>query len=183
MPRYLLSCNCGQAVPVELGQAGGQVVCRCGRPLDVPPLRRLRELPLDEFDSASPRRDWRPRYGVVAALLIAAAVPASASLWLHLNEPRPPAFDTAAMQKRLAAQLDEVTPAAAWKWWIDNHAQLENGFQVYSYRLPEKEQQQLQRSQFVKLLLLVPAGIALAAAACVAVWPSSRAARSSQSSA
>lgn len=44
---YRLSCACGQAVPVAVGRAGGAIDCpRCGTPLPVPKLRRLRELPV-----------------------------------------------------------------------------------------------------------------------------------------
>ena len=45
MSTYLLTCDCGKTVPVEIGQAGGQVTCSCGTQLDVPTLRKLRHLP------------------------------------------------------------------------------------------------------------------------------------------
>ena len=45
MTKYLLTCECGKTVTVDIGQAGEQVACQCGAKLDVPPLRKLRHLP------------------------------------------------------------------------------------------------------------------------------------------
>ena len=40
----LLNCSCGQAVPVEFSQAGGETACQCGQPIKIPSLSKLREL-------------------------------------------------------------------------------------------------------------------------------------------
>ena len=40
----LLTCSCGEKVPVELSQAGGETACKCGQAIDVPSLSKLREL-------------------------------------------------------------------------------------------------------------------------------------------
>jgi hypothetical protein len=39
-----LDCTCGQAVLVELSQAGGETTCRCGQTIRIPSLSKLREL-------------------------------------------------------------------------------------------------------------------------------------------
>ena len=46
MTKYALTCECGNTLSVEIGQAGEQVICQCGAKLDVPPLRKLRHLPV-----------------------------------------------------------------------------------------------------------------------------------------
>src|SRR5215216_2552594 len=42
--QYLLPCECGRANPVTVAQAGGTVVCGCGREHIVPKLAVLRQL-------------------------------------------------------------------------------------------------------------------------------------------
>ena len=39
-----LACSCGQAVLVELSQAGGETACQCGQTIRIPSLSKLREL-------------------------------------------------------------------------------------------------------------------------------------------
>ena len=39
-----LACSCGQTVPVELSQAGGETACTCGQTMKIPSLSKLREL-------------------------------------------------------------------------------------------------------------------------------------------
>lgn len=40
--QYRARCDCGSEVPVERSAAGGTVVCRCGRNVDVPRLSELK---------------------------------------------------------------------------------------------------------------------------------------------
>jgi hypothetical protein len=40
----LLTCSCGQSVPVEMAQAGGETACGCGQAIKIPSLSKLREL-------------------------------------------------------------------------------------------------------------------------------------------
>jgi len=49
---YRLSCACGEAIPIAVGRAGGEIDCpRCGRRLPIPTLRHLRQLPhWDNFE-------------------------------------------------------------------------------------------------------------------------------------
>ena len=44
--KYLLPCSCGQDVPVETSQAGGNLLCRCGLSVQVPTLLKIKKLPL-----------------------------------------------------------------------------------------------------------------------------------------
>jgi len=44
--RYLVTCSCGNAIPVEPRQAGEKVPCPCGLTVDIPTLMALRRLPV-----------------------------------------------------------------------------------------------------------------------------------------
>lgn len=67
--QYLLPCGCGQRVRVEGAQAGGEVVCVCGKKLKVPTLRGLRQLEAaPDAEGASRRstsRSWSPLRGAL----------------------------------------------------------------------------------------------------------------------
>lgn len=68
---YRLACACGEAIPVAVGRAGGEIDCPgCGRRLAIPTLRHLRHLPpLDNFEdsataaAASPLQEGGRRRG------------------------------------------------------------------------------------------------------------------------
>jgi len=44
--KYLLPCSCGQDVPIETSQAGGNVLCNCGLSVQVPSLLKIKKLQL-----------------------------------------------------------------------------------------------------------------------------------------
>lgn len=47
MPAYLLDCPCGKTLTVDSSLAGGKIKCdACGKDVDVPSFRGLKELPL-----------------------------------------------------------------------------------------------------------------------------------------
>ncbi len=54
--KYLLPCSCGKSVAVAPSQAGQRVRCACGRTLDVPAMRLVRQLPPAEDAATRPRR-------------------------------------------------------------------------------------------------------------------------------
>lgn len=78
MPQYLLPCSCGQKVPVEPAQAGGQVACPCGQSLSVPTLRALRSLEPAGPEVATTRRakggKWSRTQGAMFSIGLAVAV-------------------------------------------------------------------------------------------------------------
>src|SRR5262245_54314983 len=99
MPSYLLTCSCGNTMSVDVGQAGGQIVCSCGTKLDVPTLRNLRHLPPAATIQAAEAATWSPRKGFITFFLIGAAVLAAASLWNRLTEPKLPEFQPQVMSQ------------------------------------------------------------------------------------
>lgn len=83
--QYLLPCTCGQTVRVGNAQAGGQVLCACGKSLDVPTLRGLRQLewaPAEVTKKTALR--WSPAHGATFALALSLAVAGAATAAYHL---------------------------------------------------------------------------------------------------
>ena len=76
MAAYLLTCDCGKTVPVEIGQAGGRVACSCGTQLDVPTLRQLRHLPQADgrTEARRPAVGARGKDAIAASLIVVAAL-------------------------------------------------------------------------------------------------------------
>jgi hypothetical protein len=70
--QYFLPCSCGQKVRVEPAQAGGQVACSCGKTVQVPTLRGLKQLEVAPPDAAALRRAagrrWSPVQGAMFSI-------------------------------------------------------------------------------------------------------------------
>jgi hypothetical protein len=65
--QYLLPCSCGRKTPVSVAQAGGQIVCACGKSLSVPTLRGLRELEIAPAAPVEAKRGWSRLHGAAFA--------------------------------------------------------------------------------------------------------------------
>ena len=63
---YLLPCQCGKTVPVSVAQAGSQVQCGCGLPVEVPKMREIRALkPVPKSEVPVSHRDGENQYNGV----------------------------------------------------------------------------------------------------------------------
>ena len=51
--RFLLPCECGQTLVIQIGQAGQDIACVCGRTVTVPGMREIRRLQVADQDSAA----------------------------------------------------------------------------------------------------------------------------------
>jgi hypothetical protein len=175
MPTYLLACKCGKSTPVEVGQAGGQVVCDCGARLDVPTLRQLRHLPQVQTAAAPAARvgrDWNVRKGVIAASLVAVALLTAIVAWSRWTEPTIPMFDPAVHTKGVDERLRTQTPAQAWEWWIEYYKPLaQRGFPIFQAHNEGVIQYQINRARFLQKSLLAVAGIAAVVGIAAAFWP------------
>jgi hypothetical protein len=176
MSKRLLTCECGRAVPVELGQAGGRALCACGATLQVPTLRRLRELPVATDQPVAETSAWRPQFGAAAGAVLIAAIAALASLGIRITEPNVREFDLAAM-KRAVGQIEELRPVELWQWWVFNQHLPERGFPVYQESLSTSQEKQLRQKRLLEKILLGVAGIAVLSAACIAFLPAGNAGR------
>jgi hypothetical protein len=175
MSKYLVECDCGNKLPVDMGQAGGRVACTCGNLVDVPPLRKLRHLPTAEIEVERPTSTWSARKGVITASLLLAGALAIVNAWNWFTQPTVPEFDPVAYQRGIEQRLNKMTPGQSWEWWIEYYKPMaERGFgnlQLANRGVIEKtivERQSLRRT------LWIVAAIAIAVAAAAAFWPKSK---------
>lgn len=175
MTKYLVECNCGNKLPVEVGQAGGRIACTCGNLVDVPPLRKLRHLLTADTEAARPTSAWSTRKGVITASLLLAGALAIVNAWSWFTQPTVPEFDPLGYQHAIEQRLNKMTPGQSWDLWIAYYKPMaERGFgslQLANRGLIEKtiaERQSLRRT------LWIVAAIAVAIAAAAAIWPKSK---------
>jgi hypothetical protein len=174
MSRYLLTCECGKTIPVDVGQAGERVQCECGAQVEVPTLRKLRHLPAAEPEVAGERTAWNASKGVAAAGFILAALLAGYALWNRLNEPKVPQFDPVFRTTKVEEGLEQMSPLDAWKMWVEVYQPLANsGFAVFEYPHKEAIEQQISQHRILQTTLLVLAAVALAVAFTAVFWPRS----------
>jgi hypothetical protein len=176
MARYLLTCNCGNQLPIDAGQAGGQVVCTCGSKLDVPTLRNLRHLPQAEAERPpATAGNWSVRKGLIAVFLIAAGLLIAASAWNWLSEPKLPVFQPESQAKMVDQELDRMTPVDAWKTWIVLYRPLaERGFSPLESRDAPAIRATIASKRFLELTLLIVAAVCVGFAALAALWPAGK---------
>ncbi len=122
--QYLLPCECGEKIPVDTSQAGSAVTCGCGRTVDVPSMRAIRQLEAAEPGEARrPRAQWNPQAGVVFVSGILLALLAGATgFWCHLQyrgheAHRLSAGDVQQWTDALAAEVDQATPDQLLDMW------------------------------------------------------------------
>jgi len=172
MATYLLTCECGKNVPVELGQAGGQVSCSCGKRLEVPTLRQLRQLPQAVAQQAKGGGSWDARQGWITASLVMAAILTASALWVWRNQPARPVFVSSDYMASVDHALESWTPTDAWKRWIDFYRPLaERGLPMFQAANAADIEYRIQRARFMRGMLLSVAGVFAAIAAAAYFWP------------
>jgi hypothetical protein len=182
MSTYLLTCDCGKTVPVEVGQAGERVACECGAQLEVPTLRKLRHLPVARSELAPSRGAWSASKGLVAAGLIVAGLLAIAAAWSWLTEPAVPKFDPDAQLRAVDMELAEITPSNAWLRWVTYYQPLARlGFSDLQYPYTAVIERQIAQRRFLQTMLLVIAGVCAAVALIALFWPGKQDVRKTKS--
>lgn len=172
MGKYLLPCDCGQAVPVDVGQAGREVTCACGATIEVPPLRKLRHLPVAAAATERRSSTWNSRRGTVAALVVLAGTLAAWAIWSRLLEPTIEPFDAAVRGQVVDEGLEKLTPFAAWELWVARYRPLaETGFAVFEHPHSAQIEQFVSKQRFLQKVLLIAAAVLSGAAAITALWP------------
>ncbi|MCI0332526.1 MAG: hypothetical protein L0228_04810 [Planctomycetes bacterium] len=175
MSKYLLTCQCGNTVPVEVGQAGDRVTCVCGAQLDVPTLRKLRHLPVERPAASQARAAWNPRKGFVAASLIAAGLLVASAVWTWLKQPVVPKFDPVAQLNAADAHLAKITPAESWMRWVAVYLPLANsGFAVFEHPDKDAIEQQVAQYRILETTLLIIAASCVTVALIAAFRPRPR---------
>jgi hypothetical protein len=88
---YYLPCDCGARSIVDANQCGRTISCQCGRTLEVPPLRELRQLaPAVATTPAAAPRGWNPARGVALVALAPLVAAAAYGLYAFRRPPPPP---------------------------------------------------------------------------------------------
>ena len=166
---------------MEIGQAGEQVTCTCGAKVDVPPLRKLRHLPVVTESSEQQQTSWNARHGIIATCLILATGLALWALWSRWTEPYVAPFDPEVRQQLVDNSLERITPSQAWQVWIDRYRPLaERGFQEMEHQHAAAIDEYVVKQRFLQKTLLAIAGIFAVVAAIAAVWPRAAAERGRQ---
>jgi len=172
MAKYLLACGCGKQVPVEVGQAGGRVGCSCGAQIEVPPLRKLRHMPLEKAEEKDLAAGWGLRQGVIAASVISAAVMVAFNAWSWWTQPTVPRYDPVAHERSVDENLKKLTPAGAWLAWVEYYRPLaERGFLVFEPSNKAEVEREIAHRQFLRRTLWIAVAIFAAIAAAAAFWP------------
>jgi hypothetical protein len=172
MTKYALTCDCGNVLPVEIGQAGEVVVCQCGVKLDVPPLRKLRHLPVVTESTGQRTSTWNARHGIIATCLILATGLALWALWSRWTEPFVEPFDPVARRQLVDHNLERMTPLQGWQIWIERYRPLaESGFQEMEHQHAVTIDEYVSKQRFLQRALLSMAASFALVAVITAVWP------------
>jgi hypothetical protein len=175
MSKHLLTCECGKKVPVDIGQAGGQVTCSCGQQLNVPTLRNLKQLPAAETPASAgaTRAPWNIKKGFVAAGLILAALVASYAAWNHYSEPVVPQFDPSVRSAAVEKGLEKMTPTESWDLWVQVYRPLaDKGFGVFEYPHKAALEEHIAQRRVLQATLLIVAAVLAITSLCIAYfWP------------
>jgi hypothetical protein len=122
---YRLACSCGATHLVATSQAGQQLTCSCGKPLPIPTLRELRELPVAETPSQPrpgdiDRADAR-RPSVLVGLMFAVIVLAlpTAIFFTYQRLTVDTSYTQASDREQALEALDKASPAELSAIWSD----------------------------------------------------------------
>jgi hypothetical protein len=166
--RFLLPCECGQSVPIELSQAGQKVRCSCGRELAAPTLRGIRQLqPATEHAaSVRPRASWNPVKGALfaagSALLLSGLIAAAYNylLYYQTSQVKPSDEEFADHLSR----IEQMTPSDLWDAWhfFAEHGLGDHESSVYvQYR--EESRRRLKNTAIAGVIAGFGVGLALIA--------------------
>ncbi|QDU54443.1 hypothetical protein [Aeoliella mucimassa] len=126
--RYLVPCQCGAQIPVGVHQAGTEIRCQCGAELKAPPLRKLRELPLEESDAVeTPGANWSVRKAVASSLLLLGVLLVAIGVQRWSVLPTVPVYSAELAKQNFAKQLEDASSSDLYRFWINFEMSLEDG--------------------------------------------------------
>ena len=109
--QYLLPCDCGNQTPVDASQAGSTILCSCGKKLDVPSLRAIRDLPLHAAESSQRKYQWNPAAGLIfVSGVLVALIAGGFAFFMHISAVQMVDFEPPA-QEEITAWINEVDAA------------------------------------------------------------------------
>lgn len=106
--KYLLPCSCGQKIAVESSQAGQSILCSCGKSMEVPTMKGLRQL--EQYVDTANEPKATSSFGGSAigiALLGFVILGAGAGFmtWMHFT------------QRPILIDMDYMSPWDTWLMW------------------------------------------------------------------
>jgi hypothetical protein len=121
---------------------------------------------------AEKRASWNARRGIVATLIILAAIPALVALWSRYTEPKVARFEPVAHTRNIEKRLKRSTPLQAWQDWIQYYSLLgEHGFFEITDPHATAIQQEVAKRRFLQRTLLATAAVFVAIAVVAVFWP------------
>jgi hypothetical protein len=117
---YQLMCGCGRSHAVVSGQAGERLVCACGRKLEIPPLRQLRDLPPLDTPSAPAERGWTRQQGILFASGLVVTLLSLATI-AHFGRLRSRlrTDPMKAEEFEFIRDIMQFTPTQTWEVWTE----------------------------------------------------------------
>ena len=115
--KYLLSCSCGEKIPVEPRQAGEIIRCTCGASLDVPTMLQMRALERAKPPRAAQQTSapWGARQAVLLLGIVIVLVALGLAIGLFLTRPISP---TARLTPDvLDREVRDLSPFESWQRW------------------------------------------------------------------
>ncbi len=165
--KYLLPCPCGEKIPIEAGQSGQTISCRCGRQLDAPTMleiRRLEQVPTEA--TVVPRRTWgiHQALALIGGLIVLAAVCLLAGL--YVTRPLPPQPPD---ERHVAKVIGELSLLESMREWASLPRDLRDTPQ---YAVKAYEQALAGRHRWMGVVAVIGVAGILCAAASLLVPPS-----------
>ncbi|MEX2140354.1 MAG: hypothetical protein WD894_13910 [Pirellulales bacterium] len=109
---YLLPCSqCGRKLLVTTGEAGGQLRCECGALVDVPTVRRIRELEPAAAPSSDATTSWTTRHSLIFLGSLVAIAGLAFGLILHFRAANALSSDN------FADEIRNMPAADTWTLW------------------------------------------------------------------
>ncbi|HEY2882429.1 MAG TPA: hypothetical protein VGJ15_08350 [Pirellulales bacterium] len=113
--KYLLPCPaCGTKIPVETGQAGQTISCKCGHAIEVPTIRGLQKLEAVAERDESEQRPWSARKGLI---FLGSIIFLAAAAWAgYLIADRPGLIEIDSLAKlidhqTISQEVDALSPS------------------------------------------------------------------------
>ena len=118
---FLVPCSCGEKLQVEISQAGEVLVCSCGRSLEIPALRSLRQLDsVSGPTRPSDHRRWSPSQGVLfvaGSAIFVVSLAAATFLLVAKWEGTTSGFGASHSKATVREDLVDLSPDEAWHEW------------------------------------------------------------------
>ncbi len=120
MSKYLLPCECGKNVLIDVSQAGQQIPCECGQLVEVPTLRGVRELERSDEPVVDSRAstEWDTTRGMLfAGSLLLFVIGGAVSYFGYEGLAITPNATHEVEREAFTAVIDDMTVVDGYEMW------------------------------------------------------------------